>query len=69
MIPHQHPGMNAPARHLTSLRHGFQEKPPVIVIEKDRLPPVATSHHVVERAGILNAETAGHGLYMAKPKP
>ena len=46
--------MNSPPGPLTSLRDNFQEIPPIILILENRLPPVATSHDVVECAGYSN---------------
>jgi hypothetical protein len=34
MIAHQHPRVHQPPRLGTSFRHGLQEKPPVVLIQK-----------------------------------
>lgn len=58
MITHQHPGMDPPARHLTSLAERVKEKAPVIVVMEDGFPAVAPGHHMIIGTGILDAKAA-----------
>jgi len=52
------PGLDAP------LGQGLNKAPAVHVVEEDRLAPVALIHGVVDRAGILNPQLAGHEATM-----
>lgn len=60
MVAQQTPGVTHPVelpRHLTQQPN----KPPsILVILVDRLPPIPTRSHVLERVGELQAEGAGH---------
>jgi len=60
MIPHQNPGMHPPSVAATHLPQPVNEGLPVIVGLKHVFPTVTSRHHVVNRAGILEADRSGH---------
>ena len=60
MVPHQHPCMHLPTGFFAGLAECPQEEAPVIVVQKDRFPPVAPRHHMIESAGILDANASSH---------
>ena len=53
-------GVNLPAGLFTRLAEGFEEALPVLVVEEDGFPAVAAVHDVVDGAGVLDSEFAGH---------
>ncbi len=65
MIAHQAKGMYLPAGFYAGLGQGFDEVVPVHVVEEDVIPLVATTHDMVNRAGILESQFAGHGQSIA----
>ena len=69
MISHQHPGMNSPPGPIKSLRDNLQKIPPIILILENRLPPVAMSHDVVERARIFQSQTPRHHAIQSATQP
>jgi hypothetical protein len=46
MIAQQHPGMHSPTRHPACFPQRLHESPPVFVIPKNWLAPIAPSHHL-----------------------
>ena len=60
MIAHQHPGVKSPTRPSTYLRDRLQEKPAVIVIEKNRPPAIAPRHNVIECSRVFDSQTPRH---------
>ena len=54
IIPHEAIGMDLPIGFRARLRQRGDEQLPILVSEKDRFPPVAAIHHVVNCARILN---------------
>ncbi len=54
---HQHPGVNAPARHIARLTQRLEEQLSVVIAAEDLLPAIPTRHDVVKGTGILNANT------------
>ena len=52
--------MNLPQGLGASFRQCFQKAPPVLIVVKDCLPPIAPVHDVVNCAGILNSQLARH---------
>jgi hypothetical protein len=58
MIPHQTTGVNLPVGLRARLGQLGEKQLPIRVVAEDRFPPVAAIHHVINRAGILNAELA-----------
>jgi len=52
--------LDLPTGLLAGLAHSFQEFLTVLVIGKYVFAPVTAVHDVVNRAGILNAQLAGH---------
>jgi hypothetical protein len=54
------PRVNPPAGLAARLAQRAQERLPVGVVLEDRLAAVAPVHHVVDRAGIFDAQRAGH---------
>ena len=53
--------MHLPARFPARLAQCLQEPPPVGGIVEEGFATVAPVHHVVDRAGILKSQLAGHG--------
>ncbi len=49
-------GRVAEASHRARLAQRLEKRAAIIVIKKDRRAPAAARHHVVARAGILNAD-------------
>ena len=71
MVAHQAKGMHLPIRLLTGLGQGLDEVMPVHVVQEDVLALVATAHHVIHGAGILDSHFARHdakGLDELNPK-
>jgi hypothetical protein len=60
VIFHQAIGMHLPAGLLARLAERFKKPLTVLIIGEDRLPPVASIHHMIDCTGILNAQLAGH---------
>ena len=61
MVVHQHPGIDPPPRALAGLAQRFDKQLAVLVVNDNRFPPIAPSHHVVDRSWILDTRLAGHG--------
>ena len=53
--------MHLPAGFLAGFGQGLEEIVPVNVIQEDILTPVSTTHDVVDRTWVFNAQLAGHG--------
>ena len=60
MIRHEDIGVDLPAGLGAHLDQGLDKALAVRIVEEDRLPPVAAIHGVVDRAGILDSQLAGH---------
>src|SRR5882724_1851828 len=60
MIMHQTPRVNLPIGLLASLGEGVQEQPSVFIVVKDRLAPVSSIHHVINRPRILHSKFSRH---------
>jgi hypothetical protein len=60
MIVHQHPRVNKPTRFFTDISQTLQKKPPVVVIHKDRTPPVPPSHHMIKSSFKFQSNTSCH---------
>jgi len=60
MIAHQHPGMDTPAVAPADLTQPEQERLPVLIALKNRLPPVTPSHHMINRPRILMSQGSWH---------
>ncbi len=54
--------MHLPLRLLAGLGQRCQQSLPILIIPEDRLLPVATVHHVVDRPGVLDAQFSGHAF-------
>ena len=54
------PLLDLPIGFRARLRQRDDEQLPILVSEKDRLTPVAAIHDVINRAGILDSQLAGH---------
>jgi hypothetical protein len=61
MIVHQHPRVNKPTRFFTDIGQTLQKKPPVVVIHKDRPPPVPSGHYMVKSSFKFQSNTSRHG--------
>jgi hypothetical protein len=57
VVGHQNPGMHTPAGLLASFGQTLQKESPVIVIKKNRFPPIASCHEVIVGTGKFNPET------------
>ena len=60
MIRHEDAGVNLPARLGTNLAQRLDEALAIPIILEDRLAPVTAIHDVLNRAGILDSQLAGH---------
>ena len=45
---------------LTGFDQRIQEQQPVLVVSINRLPPVPSVHHMIDRSRILNSDLASH---------
>ena len=66
VVGHERPGVDAPPGARTGLGQGVQEEATVVIIEKNRLPPVPTGHDVVEGTREFQAKTARHESTMIR---
>jgi hypothetical protein len=66
MIPHQHPGMDLPSVAPAHLPQPKEETLPILVVFKNRLPPIPTRHHVIHRPGILMSQRSWHAQKLPK---
>jgi hypothetical protein len=60
VIAHQTIGVNPPASHLARVPQRLKKQLPVSFASENRFPPIPPRHHVIESAGILDANTARH---------
>ncbi len=60
MIVHQTPRVNLPVSFLARLGQGVQEQQPIFIVVKDRLAPVPSIHHVINRPRILHSKFLRH---------
>jgi hypothetical protein len=58
--------MHLPAGFLAGFGQGLEEIVPVNIIQEDILTPVSTTHDVVHRTRVFNAQLARHGLPCAE---
>ena len=65
MIRHQDVGVNLTTRPGARLAQRLDETLAIRVIHKDLLTPVAAIHEMVDRAGILDSQLAGHYSVLA----
>jgi hypothetical protein len=61
VIGHQAEGMDLPAGLATRLVQGGEETLAILVAAEDVFTPVAPVHQVIDGAGVLHSELAGHG--------
>ena len=66
MIRHEDIGVNLPARLGASLAQRLDEALAIRVIQEDRPTAVPAIHNVVNRAGILDSQLAGHARRMPR---
>jgi hypothetical protein len=66
MIPHQAKGMHLPGSLGAGLAQRNDEAVAVGVIAKNVLAPIAAAEHVIDRAGKLKTEFAGHAATIWK---
>jgi len=55
VIAHQAEGMDLPAGFAARLAEGRQKRRAVPVLPENRLPPVPTIHHMINRPGIFHS--------------
>jgi len=60
MIPHQAVSMAAPAKPRNNFTQDIQESCAILIVIKDRFLAIASRSHMIERAGILDAQRTGH---------
>jgi len=60
MIRHEDIGVNLQARLSGSLAQRFDEALAIRIINEDQFEPVTAIHDVINRAGILDSQLAGH---------
>ncbi len=68
MVTHQHPGVNAPARHATRLTQRPEEQLSVVIAAEDLLPAIPPRHDVVKGTGMLNANAAWHTVRLIRAR-
>jgi hypothetical protein len=61
VIAHQAVGQRAGVEAVEGLGEQVEEESPVVVVQEDRLLPVATGGDVVDGVGKFDAQRAGHG--------
>ncbi len=66
MIRHEDVGMNLPARLGARLGERLDEAAAIRVVLADWFSPVAAIHDVINRAGILDSQLAGHASFMCQ---
>ena len=54
--------MGAPAKPKNNFTQNIQESSAILIILKDRFLPVAAGSQMIECAGILDAQRAGHDV-------
>jgi hypothetical protein len=64
MIPHQAVGMAAPAKPENNFTEDIQESSAILIVVKDRFLAIAPGSHMIERAGILDAQRTGHKVLL-----
>ena len=69
VVGHQAEGMHLPVRFAAALGQSFQEAFSVGIIFEDRLPPVATAHHMVDRPFIFQSKLAWHRTEYCQKTP
>ena len=57
---HQNPGMHSPTGLLASFSQTLRKESPVIGIEKNRFPPIASYHEAIVGTGKFDPDTSGH---------
>jgi hypothetical protein len=60
MVSHQHPGMNQPSMTFANLPQTMKKNLAVVVSHKHQIAPIATGHHVIQRARILKPRLPCH---------
>ena len=60
MVCHQTIGVDLPIGLGAPFAQGFQETFSICIVTKDRLASVTTVQDMIERAGIFDAQLAGH---------
>ncbi|MCZ7636423.1 MAG: hypothetical protein M5U12_10605 [Verrucomicrobia bacterium] len=68
MIRHQAVCVDLPAGFENRLGQRFQQALPVRVVSEDGFASVASIHDVVDRAGVLDSQLAGHGGGLARAR-
>jgi hypothetical protein len=66
MIGHEAEGMHLPGGFGAGFAEGLEEQLAVAVVLEDGFTAVAAVHDVVKGAGILDAELAGHEVWIAE---
>src|SRR5439155_7992323 len=60
MVFHEARSMHLPACLLARLSQSFQKVLPIHIIDENLLASIISAHDMVNRAGIFNAQLAGH---------
>ena len=60
MLPHQTVGMRLEARLLSGFGRGLENVVPVDIVLEDLLPPIPTTHDMVNGSGKLHSHLARH---------
>ena len=61
--------MHLPTGLFAGLAERRQEEAPGIVVQKDRFPPVAPRHHMIESARVLDADASSHAENLCRQRP
>ena len=69
MITHEAPGMELPAGLFAGGTESFEEATPVDVVAEGEFAVVPAAHEVVDLAGVLDLQGAGHGNALIPPDP
>src|SRR5437899_6333159 len=60
MVGHEHVRIDAPSGFSARFGQGFEPALPILIVTDNGPPMIASGHHVIDRAGILNTQRPGH---------
>jgi hypothetical protein len=68
MIPHQAVRTAAPAKPRNNFTQDIQESGAILIVVKDRLLPITSGSHMIECAGILDAQRTSHDVLLQQAR-
>jgi len=60
--------MHRPIKAIPNASHDIKKQPPVPIAEKNRLAPISTTGHMVQRVGKLETKGPGNALKSSSAK-